>query len=272
MLAGSQKRRSIIAALGGSGLFLSSFALTATAAPDEQQVSGHDLVNQYMIEHPGDYAGLQDLLERPELSGVDVRVTLDGYEGTYSPEEAVELSNDRDAAFDKPIGEGDPSVDNYPFDAFTVDLLVTTSETGTAVTGSWHFRDDWNGVVAPYDVAALAFSSECVTYGSYQASTTSYSGVSTNEAVLGSSGVGESGPHWYVNDHHLSGDNQVHRGAVQVGVDTSDCSGTVQAAMLYEANQGGSMISVSVAWGGLSVSYDGQSMSLEKSSPAQRVP
>lgn len=149
--------------------------------------------------------------------------------------------------------------------------VVSSSHPATgviSVSGHWNWRDDFVGQGPPFDIAALQFSSGCGEFLSHSSATYKWDGTSTNRGTLRHTGVGTNSPLWNI-DAQVSGfENYADNGVVATTYDKGACTGTVQAAFTYEGNIGGSLTSVSVGWGVLSVNYSGGDLKLQKSSAA----
>ncbi|WGT48446.1 hypothetical protein [Tessaracoccus lacteus] len=164
---------------------------------------------------------------------------------------------------------GPTACGNFPDDVFTVSIVSGSVGTTKVVTGSFNWRDSFSGQGAPLDFAALRFSSGCGTMSGHASSTKSVTGASTKRTSLRSAGVGTNSPIWNVNATTSGFANQADVGAFTVKYDTKGCgSKKVQAAFDYEANQGGSVVSVSAGWGGLNIGYNSVGLELTKSSKA----
>ncbi|WP_141658781.1 hypothetical protein [Carbonactinospora thermoautotrophica] len=88
---------------------------------------------------------------------------------------------------------------------------------------------------------------------------------STRLGYLKSSNLNNKAPIFGVRDHEVGFVSQADHGYMGVTL-SKTCRGAreVAAAFDYEANQGGSVMSVSAGWGGLSVSYSNQGLTLQK--------
>lgn len=158
---------------------------------------------------------------------------------------------------------------DFPQDVFTVNIRVGSVGKTKIVTGSFDWRDNFAGQASPYDIAALRFSSGCGGPSSLSSSTKSVRGVVTDLASLRDAGVGTNAPMWNVDARTIAFENQADTGGFSAVFDMSKCgTQTVRAAFDYEGNQGGSLVSASAGWGGLSVSYSSPGLTLRKSTQA----
>ena len=85
---------------------------------------------------------------------------------------------------------------------------------------------------------------------------------------LSDANVGAKAPIWKVNDFMSGFVMQAKNITASVVLKKSGCSGSqsVQSAWRYEANQSGTLSSISAGFGILSVSYSGSTLSVQKSS------
>lgn len=167
----------------------------------------------------------------------------------------------------------------WPSNAYTVAVAVVTSgptDTTVSLAGGWNFRDEFLGQGAPVDIAALMINKSCGTWGTYSSTTRTYTGASTNRGTLRGGGTGTSGPVWniadYISNHRSYADN----GTVSAVYNRKNCTTSerrsIQGEFVYEANDGGSVVSVSAGFGGFSVSYSSSGATMTKSSGAKTVP
>ncbi|GAA3733520.1 hypothetical protein [Salinactinospora qingdaonensis] len=245
-----------------STLFIPAAVASAETSVQVSADEFHERVEAYQAENPKDYVGLEKLVE--SLGGefsVSTSIT-----GETSAEEAMAINSE----FDGQEAPSGMATQSWPSDAFVVSVASSQhpSSPSASVSGYWNYRDDFVGQGSPYDIAALRFSDSCGQYSSYNAQTYNYQGTTTNRATLRSAGVGTSGPAWNIEDGVSGFVNYTDNGYVSVRYDLSECGGTVQAAFDYEGNNGGSVLSVSAGWGGLSVSYSNPGLTLQKSSTA----
>lgn len=253
-------KKSVQRALAASAAALGACALLApTAAAASPKVNESEFIAQvtaYANEHPADVEGFQELVR--QLGGTSTASSQ-----TLRLDEVPGLDPST-----LQVG-GVTTLGNFPSDVFTVNIVSGSVGATKIVTGSFNWRNNFAGQAAPLDFAALRFSSGCGTMTGHTSATKNLRGVSTNRATLRSAGVGTNAPIWNVNATTSGFENQADVGAFTVKYNTTGC-GTkkVQAAFDYEANQGGSVISVGAGWGGLSVSYNGVGLELTKSSNA----
>lgn len=189
--------------------------------------------------------------------------------GVTTPEIATAVANTDEN--DTAGSEIEPQ--DIPPDAFVVSIASARHPASTvaSVTGAFNWRDEFIGQGSPVDLAALRFSDPCVIYGGTWASTYTWEGVATNRAYLRSAGVGTGGPVWNIADWIASFINFTDNGVITQSVDLAECAGTVQAAFDYEGNVGSSILSVSLAWGGLSVTYGSGTSAMQLSSGAVAI-
>lgn len=261
------KTRTVLAAAASAVMVATS--ATATASTGESETVNaetfHQKVNEYALAHPGDFEGLNALAE--ELGG-ELTVST-SWTGPTTPETATRVQESIDA----PDTSGEISPAAIPTDAFVVSVATARHPASTvaSVSGTWNWRDEFVGQGPPVDIAALRFSDSCVIYGANAVSTYRWDNVSTDRGTLRSAGVGTGGPVWNI-DAQVSGfANYADHGTVTQSVDLKECSGTVQTAFDYEGNDGGSVLSVSLGWGGLSVGYSNPDAVLQKSSAAATI-
>lgn len=248
-----KKRTALSAGLASAALLL--VPVTSAHADQAPQKVSEDAfasqVSAYAAAHPADVDGLKTLVS--ELGGVAQSTS-----STLTEDEVPGLKA-------TPSGEASTQA-NFPADVFTVNIVTGSIGDTIIATGSVNWRDDFAGQAAPFDIAALRFSSNCGTLSNLTSSSTSVSGASTARTSLRDSGVGSNAPIWNVDAITSGFENQVDRGSFQARYDTSTCGTTpVQAAFDYEGNQGGAITSVSASFAGLSVSYDSPGLTLRKS-------
>lgn len=246
------------------------FASLMFAQPAAAEVEGSDpdaffaAVEEYQNAHPTDFEGLARVAE--EYGGsiqVSTNVT-----GPTSPAEAQSVMEYDPNTDDTPkIG---PLAD-FPSDVFTVSITSSAhpASTQVGVTGTANWRDNFAGQAAPYDIASLGFSSQCGTFAGYSAATYALGGGSTGLATLRDGGASTGAPTWNVDAYTSGFENQADLVQVSVSYDKAGCgSSNVQAGFIYEGNQGGGLTSVSASFLGLSLSYSGSPLTLQKGTGA----
>lgn len=254
----------------------SAAGASPTSSEDQDIVSDWSFVD-YMRANPGDWEGAVALVES---HGGSVEIS-DNVGRSIAPNEAAALS----AAGEGPrfkaaqaVGEVSPL--DWPSNAFTT--LVAVVDMGAAnpdvvqLYGEWNWQDDFIGQGSPEDIAALRVNKSCGTYSNYFASAATWNGsFTTTRASLRSGGVGEAGPIWNVHDDVKNFENLTDRGMIGVDYDLSSCpagtKGSLQAETVYEGNDGGTVLSVSIAWGLFSVDYNNPGFSQIHSSGAASV-
>lgn len=230
---------------------------TASAAT-QPAVSEDEFAQQllaYAENNPADVEGFKRLAE--SLGGDSASTS-----STLTSDEVPGLK-------DTSGGAVSPMAGNFPSDVFTVNIVKGTVGNTIIVTGSVDWRDNFAGQSAPFDIASLRFSSGCGTLSNLTSSTRDLRGNTTSRSSLREAGVGTNAPIWNVDSVTSGFENQADRGSFQARYDITNCGGTtVQAAFDYEGNQGGSLVSVSAGWGGLSVGYNAAGLVLKKSTQA----
>lgn len=227
----------------------------------------HDRFALFVKENPGDYTGLAALVEG---MGSTLDIKLYGV-GEVEPEVAQAAYDAMDGQ--ELLSDGTISPMAWPTDAFTVGL-ATSQAPGSAtvsITGTWNFRDDFLGQGPPVDIASIAISQGCGTWSGYYANTYRYDGVSTNRASLRSGGVGTTGPAWNINDTISNFMSYADHGTVGAVYDLTHCSGAVQTEFVYEGNDGGSVVNVSLGWGAFTVTYSNPGQTMQKSTGAKTL-
>lgn len=248
------KKRTILAAsLASAALGLApvtaAHAADAASTPTEDAFAAR--VSDYANAHPADVQGLEALITSLGGKAQSTSSTL--------------TTNEVPGLAARPSG-GATTLANFPSNVFTVNVVTGTVGDTVIVTGSVNWRDDFAGQAAPFDIAALRFSSSCGTLSNLTSSSKSVSGASTSRTSLRDSGVGSNAPIWNVDAITSGFENQVDRGTFQARYNKASCGSTkVQAAFDYEGNQGGAITSVSASFAGLSVSYNSPGLTLRKS-------
>lgn len=221
-------------------------------------------VEEYQRAHPTDYEGLARVAEE---YGGEVQISTN-VTGPTSPTEAKRVMEYDSSTDDEPTFG---PMANFPADAFTVSITSSAHPASSVVgmTGTANWRDNFAGQAAPFDIASLGFSSQCGTFASYSAATYAVGGGSTGLATLRDGGAGTGAPTWNVNAYTSGFANQADRILVSVSYDKAGCgTSNVQAGFIYEGNQGGSIVSVSAGFLGLSLSYSGAPLTLQKGTGA----
>jgi hypothetical protein len=256
--------RKRIALLGCTALFVGLSAVPANAAP-EQTLSSSEVearLDKFVAEHPRDLVGLNELAK--QLTGEGTRVSLNN-EGEVTPAHAQSVLDGKNSRTARAI----------PSDAFDVYVTYAPLAPGSRqlkIYDQWNWRDDFVGQGAPEDIAELQLSipDGCVRHGNLGANTGKWDGAITNRATLRDAGVSTRSPIWNINDGTSGFENLTDNGYITATLDASQCTvgGPAQIgfAFTYEANRGGSVVSVSAGFGGLSVSYANQGDVFKKSS------
>jgi len=258
--------------MAAAGVLLLAALCTVAPASASTGLSGHSTaafdakVSAYTREHPNDYTGLAKLVK--SMGGTFTVSTSDT--GPTTPEIATSVFKSYDGQRDATPGTVSPMA--FPSNAFVVSIASSRAPGSTVayVTGGWNWRDDFVGQGPPVDIAALRFSKACGSYQSYETATYRYDNVSTNLSTLRSSGVGGNGPIWNVADTVSGFMNYADHGYVGVHINIAGC-GAMQSAFDYEGNKGGSVVSASVGWGGLSVGYSNPGSILQLSTVAVTI-
>lgn len=258
------KIRTLVAA---AAAVLMSLVLTQPAMAEVEKTDPDAFfaaVEEYQKAHPTDYEGLAKVAEE---HGGSIQVATN-VTGPTSPTVA------------KSVMEYDPSTDdetiygpmaNFPTDVFTVSITSSAhpASTQVGVTGTANWRDNFAGQGAPLDIASLGFSSQCGTFSGYSAATYAVSGGSTGLATLRDGGAGTGAPTWNVNAYTSGFANQADLVQVSVNYNKAGCgSSNVQAGFIYEGNQDGGLTGVSASFLGLSLSYSGSPITLQKGTGA----
>jgi hypothetical protein len=211
----------------------------------------------YALRHPGDFVGLDRAAFA--ATGEHPVISTDERPGTATPAQATSYMRRYGGGSQTPIPLG-----GIP--TFSLGVAATAIGTGVVprgkplpyvVTGSWNFPDSWAGQASPTDEATLQFDMpSCVHMSNFHSATYTYQNRSTNLAFLKSSNVNNKAPIWSVSDKESSFVSQADHGTVSLQLDnTCGKAVSVGADFTYEANQGGSLVSVSAGWGFLSLSY-----------------
>lgn len=257
-------RKKSCAILGGGALVIGMLAIAPAANAASAELTHDEFMAQidaYQAENPGDYVGLEQLVES---IGGEFKISTNAT-GPTTAEGAEQV-----LAENATVPEGEllsAAAGTLPQDSFTV--AVTSFRQGTSpivdVTGSWDWRDDFAGQTDPRDVASLGFSSSCGTRSNFRAHTEDLNGSSTSTTSLYDSGVTSDAAVWEVNAAVSGFVNSADTGRVSVTWDTSGCADALQAAFIYEGNQGGALDSISASFGALSLGYSGSTLALQKS-------
>lgn len=257
-------QRIIALAALASVITVSVLASPAQAAKDELTAKDRAFLS-YVQAHPEDYAGQDSLAQK--LFGSRVYVSFDGeaeVTGDIASRKIQEAN--RTAAGDilalAPAG-------SLPTDIFTISISRSAISSGMWVGGHTNFRSDWAGQAAPHDVGTLQFQTPaCVTLNNHSITTSAGNGAITNLGYLYDAKVTAKSPVFKVNDYMNGFVMQAKNVTASVVLKKSGCSGAqlISAAWKYEANQGGSIGTISAGWGFLSISYGGSTLKLQKSS------
>ncbi len=260
------------------GVAATAAVLFATAVPavsaEKVPIQGDTELDvafaEYVRDHPGDWVGAEALVQ--SLGG---SMTISGDDGTLTTAEEAT------SAFDEMRGQQPGGITPFawPSDAYTVAVAVVTSgplDSTVSIAGAWNYRDNFIGQGPPVDIAALLVNKTCGTWSGYTASTYRHNGTSTGLASLRSGGTGTSGPAWNIGDYVTNFMSQADNGSVAAVYNRSSCSSvdksSIQGEFVYEGNSGGSVLSVSLGWGGFGVSYSNPGQTMTKSSGAKTVP
>lgn len=259
-----KKSSGFIAAISGTALLATGlFGASAASAssPDIAEAEAFfAAMEDYQKENPTDFEGLAEVAQ--EYGGsfqVSTNLT-----GVTSPKVAAQLMNTESMDDVLPFSD-------FPADVFTVAISSSAHPASTVVgvSGTVNWRDNFAGQAAPYDVASLSFSSQCGTLSGYNAQTYRVSGASTNLAHLRDGGAGTGAPTWNINAYTSGFENLADKTIVSVSYDKAGCgTSNVQAGFIHEGNQGGSIVSVSAGFMGLSVGYSSPGLSLQKGTQA----
>lgn len=217
---------------------------------DELSESDKEFI-EFVESHPGEYAAQDQLAQ--ELFGSRLYVQFEGLEREVTGERASVIVDDT-----KTMG-------GLPPDIFAASISRSSISSGMWVGGHTTFRSDWAGQAAPYDVGSLQFSApSCVTLNSHAIATSPRSSL----GFLSDANVGAKSPIWKVNDYMSGFVMQAKNITASVVLKKSGCSGSqsISSAWRYEANQSGSLSSISAGFGFLSISYSGSTLSVQKSS------
>jgi len=234
---------------------VSAAALTLSGVARETRAD--DGVATFALRHPGDYVGLDR--EAVKATGTHAIVGTNERPGEVTPSRATTFMRRYGGGSTTPIPLG-----GIP--SFSLGVAATATGTGVVprgkplpyiVTGSWNFPDSWAGQASPTDEATLQFDMpSCVHMSNFRSATYTYKNGSTNLAFLKSSNVNNKAPIWSVSDKQSGFVAQADHGTVSLQLDnTCGKAVSVGADFSYEANQGGSLVSVSAGWGFLSLSY-----------------
>ncbi|MFE7503797.1 hypothetical protein [Promicromonospora sp. NPDC057488] len=244
-------------------------AANASQPPTGDQHAGAGLsFVEYMRANPGDWEGAAALVES---YGGSINIS-DGTGRSVTPDEAADLSNRLPSGVAGPL--------DWPANAFTT--LVSVVDLGSfdpntvQIYGEWNWRDDFIGQGSPEDIASLQLNKNCGTYSNYFGSAATWNGFFTTDRLsLRSGGTGTAGPVWNVYDQVSNFENLTDRGMLGVDYDISSCPANVkeslQAETLFEGNDGGTVVSVSIAWGLINIGYNSPGFSQTRSSGAASV-
>lgn len=250
----STKRRWITVAVAFATLAVAS--PVAAAQPVTGDLSAKDShFIEFVETHPGEFAAQDQLAQK--LFGSRLYVQFEGMER--------EVTGAKASAMVDSAGTMASTMGDLPYDIFTNYISRSQISAGMWVGGSTTFRSDWAGQADPYDVGSLQFSApSCITLNSHAIATSPH----TNLGFLSDANVGAKSPIWKVHDFMNGFVMQAKNITASVILKKVGCSGvqSISSAWRYEANQSGSLSSISAAFGFLSVSYSGSTLSVQKSS------
>lgn len=253
---------------------VSASASSDSATPTDSALSAKDRVFIHFAEtHPGDYAA-QDRLAQ-QLFGNRLYVQFEGLGEEVTGIQASEMIAAAQAsphANPKANAGGEIStLSSLPVDVFSVSISRTSITAGMWVAGHTAFRSDWAGQADPHDVGTLQFSApSCITLNSHAIATSPKVGL----GYLYDAKVSQKTPIWKVNDYMNAFVMQAKNITASVVLKKVSCAGSqsISAAWRYEANQSGSISSISASFGSLNVGYTGAPLTLQKSSSVMNFP
>lgn len=260
-------RAALLGLLSAAALVCTSLS-PASAAPNTSSAAtiakANDEILAYQTAHPDDLAGLEALSVK--YTGIKMRVSLNGVKGILTGAQAqpyIDQAKKQTTRANTLMSGGIPA---YSLRVYTVALMGPPPK--IRVVGNWTFPDWWAGQAPPVDVASIGMSSipTCMHQQDYGQLTWEYDNTVTNVAWLASANLGNNAPYWDV------ADKEDNRGAAMarsgnVGLTLANYCGTTQsmaATFNYAANQGGSIVSVSASYGGLSVGYSSPGLTREQ--------
>lgn len=230
-------------------------APVAALSPSDQQFI------EFVEANPGDYAAHDRLAQK--LFGSRVYVKFEGAKKEVTGDVASRLIAQSQTSEVAPLG--DVGIASLPIDTFTPTISRSAISSGMWVAGHTTFRNDWAGQASPHDVGSLQFSAPgCVVLANHAIATSPLGGL----GYLHSANVTAKSPVWRINDHMNGFVMQAKNVTASVVLQKSGCSGSqsISAAWRYEANQVGSITSISASFGSLSIGYSGSPLKIQKSS------
>lgn len=240
------------------GAVLLTAAAMPTASPAAQRSTAFDerafnqAMDDFTAHHQDDWIGLQSLWARfgIRLLSVDIpRLNLHGV-SAQAAQHAVA------AEVRSPRARGHAAA--LPPDTFNVSGAIGQRSDGRyVVQGNWDFKGSFAGGETPDDIALLSVRSKCWTISNTAWSISDQVGNSHN-------GLG------YIRKNDLQGDIAlgVHdsvsgfnlltaHGNERFFMSNSGCNDGIKAAFEFEHNQSGSTVGIYIAFGLLTVSYNG---------------
>jgi hypothetical protein len=232
-------------------------------------------LNEYTLAHPLDLVGQASLVK--SFIGVDLRYSASGpganSRGNLSAAEAQRMM----AHSNK--GVSGPTTNDLKPDTFSVTVTLIPVQgppPSWIVRGQWDFRDDFVGTGAPDDFMSPAFSAPgCSGVHITHLLAIPWDvngGMHIDADYLQDSGLTTLAPIDGLHDRTSAFMTNIDHGFYDATFGLfgcgSDFTGVVGGAFSYEHNQGGgSVVSISASFAGLSISYNGGPLSLRKSTP-----
>ena len=239
----------------------SAGAATGTVSAQDTKINQQIL--GYQAAHPDDLAGLDKLVfhftgRHIAVRGNGMPKTLDGVQA----QPYLDAARQADARIDAKAGgrklpvAASGGIPAYSVNVTAVPLMGPPSM--MRITGSWQFPDAWAGQDPPVDEASLGFTSlpTCVHQIGYAVNTYTYNMKSTNLGYLENANIANSAPIWAIKDGESGFVAQAGRGNVALTLENFCGRQQYGVTFQYDANQGGSVVSVSAGFGFLTVSYN----------------
>lgn len=243
---------------------------------DRWKIDFQDKTSKYREAHPDDLVGLDRLQQ--SLGAGPMRITYPLVRSEpFSAAEAQRL------VLKARLTQGGPAQDTgfrglkgraIASDAFTLsnELFGSISPDEKISRGNWNFRDNWSGGANPVDISDLQLSASCWVIGSVGWNAYDYNGnnrsnyVSLRDGGLNNTSVlnvTDQVSGFVIPTDHGSHINYLRR---------NGCGGTpIRTQYKYEANQQGSITSVSASFGFLGVGYSGLGASLQKGTQVNQI-